>query len=726
MVQTLSFPRHGPLATISHAWSPVFSIATSGSSRSWAHTGDAWCPYDKIPKLLIKAVLAAEDAQFFQHQGLDYLGMVRAFFANMRAGGFVQGGSTITQQVVKTFFLSPERTLKRKVQEVILARRLESERSKEEILHLYLNQIYFGHGRYGVQEASRFFFGVDVSQLSLAECALLAGLPKGPEALSPLKHPKRAKRRQAYVLRRMSELNFVSADVARTVVEKPIRVVRRKRPYYNSAHEFTDLVRKQLSDRFGEDQLDYLGLDVHTTLDAKLQQAARQAVQWGLRTLDDRQGYRRGKNIPKAKLEAALKRLRRVQTTFRAGRHYMAVVTHVDDAGQTVSVDFGGKKGEVNVDSARYNPQQHTTSKRFRQRDLIRVFFDGKSFVYDAGPQAALIAIDPRTGDVLAMVGGYHFRRGGFNRAWRAQRQPGSAFKPFVYGAALLSGRYTPATIVDDVPVVVKGGGAKRHWEPKNFDGINRGPLRLREALAYSVNTVAARLIDDVGVVAVQQLAKRAGITSPLSDDMSLALGSSAVTPVELTAAYCAIAGGGRRVVPRLITRLNDKPEVALATEEAMPPATAYVLTQMMRSVVEDGTARRARQLRRPVAGKTGTANELKDAWFVGFSPELAVGVWVGFDRPKTIGRKETGGRAALPIWVRFMREALRGQPKMAFRQPPGVVVQRIDPKSGLLARAETPDALEEVFVSGTEPKEQVPPVGQVDPSTILMNPGVQ
>jgi penicillin-binding protein 1A len=373
----------------------------------------------------------------------------------------------------------------------------------------------------------------------------------------------------------------------------------------------------------------------------------------------------------------------------------------------------------VALDDERYNPQHHVPSKRFAVGDLIRVHAGEHGFAFDPGPQAALVAIDPRSGDVLAMVGGYDYHPGDFNRATRAERQPGSAFKPFVYGAALQSRRYTAATIVDDTPVVYKG------WEPRNFDGKNRGPLRLRVGLTHSINTIAAKLIADIGVDTVRELAQGLGITSELGEDLSLALGSSAVKVIDMAAAFAGIAAGGRRLDPRLITRLGSETIERAEGEQVLSPEAAFVLTSMMQSVVQEGTGRRARRLQRPTAGKTGTTNEQKDAWFVGFTPQLAVAVWVGFDTPRTLGAKETGSRAALPIWLRFMERALRGQPKVSFRQPPGVVVEAIDPTTGLLAPAGATDALQEYFIAGTEPKEYAPSPDEVDPDTILMDTAV-
>lgn len=679
-------------------------------------------PYSRIPRLLVRAVLAAEDADFFKHRGLDYMGMLRAFYANLRAGRFAQGGSTITQQVVKTFFLSPERTVRRKMQEVILARRLESELSKEEILYLYLNQIYLGHGRYGVQEASRFYFGRNVDGLELGQMALLAGLPQSPERLSPFKHPQRAKRRQIYVLQQMAKHGFIKPARTQQAIDAPIRVVRNSNPYYNVSPEVTDQVRAELVKAFGPQRLATLGLEVHSSLDVKIQMAARDAVQWGLRALDARQGYRRAIRHLKGKgLRHVLRRLKKRRGPgFKPaeGRQYRAVVTAVNDKEEDLEVDLGGTQGRVLLErEGRYNPQADAPSKRFRRGDLVRVAAQGDHYRYDAGPQAAMVVMDPTSGEVLAMVGGYDFIPGSFDRATDAKRQPGSAFKPLLYAAALDSGKYTAASIVDDAPVVVGG------WEPKNFDGTYRGPVRLRLALAHSINTVAVRLIESVGVTPLRKLATDLGIRTPLGEDLSLALGTSEVKPIELATAYCAIANGGRRVEPQYIRRIGKEKMRRPEARQVLRPEVAFVVTSMMQSVVQEGTATRARQLRRPMAGKTGTTNSQKDAWFVGFTPQMVAVVWVGFDGPRTLGRRETGGHAALPIWVRAMKQALKGRPKLPFRQPPGVVVERIDPGTGLLAPEGATDVLEEYFIEGTQPRETAPSPDQVNPDTILMSP---
>ena len=676
-------------------------------------------PLDVIPRMLIDAVVASEDAEFFQHQGIDYMGMIRAFFANLRAGRFVQGGSTITQQVVKTFFLSPERTIKRKMQEVILARRLEAYLDKNEILFLYLNQIYFGHGRYGVQEASRYYFDKDVSELTLGECALLAGLPQAPERLSPFKHPDRAKQRQMYVLRRMAELEKTSEAVVQQVADQPIRVVRQDRQYYQAAPEILDIVRNRLSEFYGDDEQRKTSTVVRTTIDGQLQHAARTAVLSGLRALDARHDYRKPTRHIKLPMRDRVRNdLARKQKTLRSGLVYDALVLGAGPDPETLECDLGADLLIVDVSGRRYNPQHDPMKERFNVGDLIRVRYLGKGAVFDPGPQAALVAMDVNSGDVLAMVGGHPFRAGGFNRALNAARQPGSAFKPFVYAAAIDSESMTAATLVEDSPIVLE------NWEPRNFDSGYRGPITLREAITHSINTVSAKVLQRVGVDRVITLARQMGISSPLGHHPSLALGSVEVKPIDMAVSYAVLANGGMRVAPHMITQIGPQRISVPKQERVLRPSVAYIVTTMLQDVVKNGTARRARGLRRPVAGKTGTTNDHKDAWFVGYSPEIVTVVWVGFDVPRSLGPKESGARAALPIWLDFMRAALSGHGRKPFHQPPDVVVKAIDPATGLLASAGADQYIDEYFVRGTEPQKEAASPDQLDPDAVLMDPG--
>ena len=693
-------------------------------------------PYAQIPQVLVNAVVAAEDADYWNHAGLDYRGMLRAFIENVVRGRTAQGGSTITQQVVKTFLLSPERTLRRKVQEIILARQLSEKLSKEQILELYLNQIYYGHGRYGCEEAARFYFGKSVRDIDVAEAALLAGLPQSPERLSPRKHPEAAKTRQRYVLGQMVERGYIDRATAERLAAEPIRIARDTAPSPELAAEAIDSVNRLLAERAGGSPTGQLGLTVQTTIDAKLQVLARQALERGLEDLDVRQGYRGPVGHVAGK---ALAKHRAVLAALRAAKNppqiYEGIVTAVEKDGNDprlgrLVIDMGGITGVVDLAlEPRYARGPKPLTDLLAPGDLVRVRIaperaridtksEGKSgsiaLALEMGPQAAMVVMNPITHQVLALVGGYDFRPGGFDRADRAARLPGSAFKPIVYAAAIESRRFTAASIVNDAPDVYD------RWKPQNYEKEEfRGPVRLRTALAHSINTVAIKLLEQVGIPVVRDMASRVGITSPIADDvgLALALGATAVHPLELANAYATFAAGGWRGVPQLVTQIGDQSLDAVAPVAAMKPDVAYVVVSMMRSVIQEGTAASvAGRLRRPAAGKTGTSNALRDAWFVGFTPDLLAAVWVGFDDQRKLGRGEAGAKTALPIWTDFMTRALVGQPIRDFAQPPGVVVQRIDKATGLLpppGKEIGADSFDEVFLEGTAPTETAPAAGQ-------------
>jgi penicillin-binding protein 1A len=692
--------------------------------------------YQQIPKIMIQALLAAEDADFFEHEGVDYKGMVRAFVENVIRRRFAQGASTITQQVVKQLLLTPEKSMRRKVQEIILARRLSQRFTKQEVLALYLNQMCFGHGRYGVEEAARYYFGKSISDVDLGEAALLAGLLQSPERLSPYKHPDAAKKRQMYVLSQMARLEFIYEDVARKVAAQPIAVIPEGSAAPSVAPEAVDSVRRQLEAKFGADKLAGLGFSVKTTIDSKMQRLARQALEHGLEEVDQRHGFRgpmahlSGVKLDKKRAELRAERKR----PLKEGDKTQGVVDRVEqspeDPKQVKLIVFLGD-GEGVVDLAaepRYSLGSRPLGERFRPGDLVRVRVlparkrddkDMPRLALELGPQGAMVVLDPTRRDILALVGGYDFRLGGFDRSQRAHRQPGSAFKPFVYAAAIDSKRFTAASIVNDTPEVF------RLWKPQNHDKDNfRGPVRLRMALAHSINTVAIKLLHDVGIEAVRDMATLTGIVSPLPEtmDLSLALGTATVTPIEMANAYATFADGGMAGETRLITAYGDEPVPAPELRQAIRPETAYVVVSMMKSVVESGTARAAApKLQRPAAGKTGTSDDVRDAWFVGFTPELLAAVWVGFDEKRVLGRGEEGARTALPIWIDFMTKALAGRPMSDFEQPAGVVVARIDPATGLLAPPGS-DGIEEVFLDGTAPTETAAAPGEeANPDRMLL-----
>jgi len=672
-------------------------------------------PYEKIPKRVIQAFVSAEDAAFFKHKGLDYFGVFRAFIKNILPGGLKQGGSTITQQVVKTFFLSPERTIRRKLAEALLSHRLEKQLTKEEILFLYLNQIYFGHGRYGVQEASRFFFRKDVFDLTILEAALLAGLPQSPSRYSPFRHPKRVKRRRAYVLTQLAKTPLIDASRLDALKAEPLGVIATPMHRHTIGAEFADVVKHKLGETFGNEKTNALAATVQTTAHAGLQMAAKQAVATGLRRLDHQMGYTTSKPIrqPAATVIAILKK---EQPKLVNNRAYKAIVRSVSD--DEVVVDTGHGETPLDVSLSRYNKGNLPPTKRFKVDTIVSIQWREERAVYDPGPQAALIAVDPKSGDVLAMVGGYNFSYGSFNRATRAKRQPGSAFKPFIYGAAIDSHLFSPGTMVNDAPVTYKG------WEPKNFNGRYSGQIRLRQALARSINTVAAQLIYDVGISDVQAFARKAGIRVDLGDDLSIALGSASLTPEELIQAYIPYANGGKGVDRlRYIKAVDGKETPPLPVSERISEDTAFIMRTMLHSVVTSGTATRAAKLDKYLSGKTGTTNDGKDAWFVGFSSDLLMVVWVGFDTPMPMGRGATGSKCALPIWIDTMKTALgdrsihvpgKGIPKM----PDGVTTAYINKDTGAPQDALTPGSISEYFIRGTEP---MPPAeGHVETKDVL------
>ena len=700
-------------------------------------------PYASIPKLLVQAVIAAEDADYFKHSGLDYRGMVRAFIENILRGRTAQGGSTITQQVVKTLLLSPERTMRRKVQEIILARELSQKLSKEDVLGLYLNQIYYGHGRYGCEEAARYFFGKSVRDVGLAEAALLAGLPQSPERLSPRKHPDAAKTRQRYVLGQLAAHGVITREAADKVAAQPIVLVKESASARGMAAEAVDNVTRFLGDRLGDKPAAEVGTTVATTIDARLQELARATLERGLEDIDTRQGYRgpsghlSGKMLEKRRAELA-------QAHKKAGikesEIFEAILDRVEkvaDSPKLGKLFFdvgaeGGKPGVVDLSlETRYTKGPKPLLDRLKPGDLLRVRLaaerprgDGNTIplVLELGPQAAMVVMEPTTHEILALVGGYDYHAGGFDRSQRARRQPGSAFKPIVYAAALESRRITPATIINDAPEVYD------LWKPQNYEKeAFRGPVRVRTALAHSINTVAIKVLSEVGLDQTRAFATRVGITSPIEADvgLSLALGSLTVTPLELANAFATFASGGLAGPAVVVRAVGAQKETPPAPTPALKPEVAYLIVSLMRSVIDEGTARGAvtGKLNRPAAGKTGTSNGQRDAWFVGFTPDLLTAVWVGFDDMRKLGKGEAGGKTAAPIWADFMSKAVSGRPTKDFVQPPGVVVQRIDKVTGLLAApGQESGTLDEVFLEGTAPTTQAPAAGEeASPDKLLM-----
>ncbi len=582
-------------------------------------------PLAQMPNLLVKAFVAAEDARFFEHQGIDYWRILGAAFRNIEALEVVQGGSTITQQIAKSFFLTPEKSFTRKLKEAILAQRIERYLTKNEILYLYLNQIYLGEGAYGVAAAAKTYFGKSVKDLTLAECALIAGLPPAPNNLSPLRHPKKARERQLYVLNRMIERDLITPVQAIKAGAEEVKLRPRGPKGYLEAPYAVEQVRMYVEEKYGKDLLYKGGLKIHTTLNFRMQQAAQKAVTKGVEEFEAREGKGKG-------------------------------------------------KGQV---------------------------------------QGALLALDPQTGYILAMVGGRDFAASQFNRATQAKRQAGSAFKPIVYAAALDKG-FTPSTVIVDEPFSYIDVPGKEPWEPQNFDREFWGPITLRKALTFSRNVVTVKIAQSIGIDYLIQYAHNLGIKSKLEPNLSLALGAANVSLLEMTTAFGVFAAQGYRAESILITRIVDKDsnvleEVEPSAIEVIPPQTSYLITSLMQSVIQEGTGQRAKALGRPAAGKTGTTNDMRDAWFLGFIPhQLVAGAWMGYDIEKPLGTRETGAVAALPIWLEFMKEAVSGQAVEDFRVPEGIVFVKTDPATGEPVGPKHPPSagrvILECFKEGTEP----------------------
>ena len=574
--------------------------------------------YEEIPKIVIQAFVASEDARFFQHGGFDMQSISRAFFKNIEAGKIVQGGSTITQQVAKSLYLSSERSYMRKIKEALLAYKIDRYLTKEEIITLYLNHIYLGHGTYGVEAAAQGYFGKSARNLTLPEAALLAGLPKAPSSYSPYLHPDRAYQRQAYVLNRMLEDGYISEAEKSRALSTPVKF-RSIKPREKIAAYFIENIRRYIQEKYGSDVLYKEGLEVYTTLNIQMQMAARNAVEQGLQEMEEREKYEKGK------------------------------------------------------------------------------------------VQGALLAMEAKTGAIRAMVGGRDFQRSEFNRATQSRRQPGSAFKPLIYTAAFDKGM-TPATVLVDSPIIYPDPQQPDGvWKPQNFDMKFLGPTTLHNALIHSRNIITIKILEEIGVDYAASYAANMGITSPISRNLSLALGTSGVTLQELVRAYGVLANGGKRVQPYFIKKIVDRTghvfeEAQPREEQVIDPRIAFMTSYVMQDVVESGTGQRVRKLGRPVAGKTGTTDDTRDAWFMGFTPSLVAGVWVGFDQERSMGRLEVGGRAAAPIWLYFAEKALQGTPVELFPVPEGIVFMRVDPKTGAPAGPSHRGAIYECFLEGTTP----------------------
>jgi penicillin-binding protein 1A len=678
-----------------------------------------------IPNHVKLAFLAAEDASFYQHEGLNYLGMLRALSANLRSGRSRQGASTITQQVVKNVLLAPERTYERKIKETILARRLEHELSKDEIFSLYLNQIYLGHGRYGVEEASRYYFGKRVRELDVAEAATLSGLVASPERYSPRRDATLSMQRRHYVLAQMLEKGFVTQDVFADAEQRPLRLAPVSDGESELAPEVVEHVKRLLVKVAGEAAARG-GFVVETSIEPALQAAARKATRDALDQYMVRQKLAPPYTQEERKLWGPLER-----GAPRQNKVYVGKVTAVDDRTGSIDMRVGTVQGRVDLrHEERFNPKRLAPSEFTRQGAALRVRVlslpeseAGRAELkLELGPEAAFVALEPRSREVRALIGSYEGVAGGLDRSTQARRQPGSAFKTVVYGYALHSRRVTLGTVLS----LTRTGKDLKHKPPPGVaPDATEYKLRVRDALAISDNAAAQKVLEEVGAPNVIDFARALGIESPLAPTPSLALGAYEVTPLELTAAVATFAAAGEYRPPVLVRRITDSSghELPLPPQpparQVIPAEEAYLITSALTSVIKAGTAKSASSLQRPLAGKTGTTNQAKDTWFVGYSTDFVAGVWVGYDEAMPLGYGEAGAATALPIWIAFMKAAESGRPAVDFPRPPGIVSVRIDPVTGLLASPDVGEGIDEEYLDGTAPTELSPPAPTATPANL-------
>lgn len=708
--------------------------------------------YERTPKQLVNAFIAAEDAEFFQHKGVDYKGILRAMFKNLLAGRIVQGGSTITQQVTKTFFLTPRRSLLRKLKEVAYAFGLERDLTKEEILTLYLNNIYLGNGAYGVEAAAESYFNKRAEQLNLAEMAMIAGLVKAPSRYSPVNNLKRAKDRQAYVLTQMTELGFISQEQKEKALRTPLRIQSRESAYFSKAPYFTEFIRHQVERKYGKEKLYQEGLRIYTTLDHSFQRVAQKSVEIGLRELDKRKGFRGPlRTLSEKEVKELLKKSKGAMNPLPQNEILEGVILSKDDSKKFYTVWVEDRKGILPFSemswaltikpTPNYRPQKvKTPGELLRNGDVIQVRVkeipkkdQAPALTLEQEPlvQGALLCLDPRTGYVRAMVGGRDFSESQFNRAIHSRRQPGSAFKPFIYAAALEKG-YTPSTILMDSPVEYSDPDGGTYWAPKNYDKEFKGPITFRNALAHSRNVVTVKILEDIGVGYVLHFIKKLGIESPIKRDLSIALGTSGVSMLEMTSGFAVFANGGEGIKPIFIKKIVtmkgevleentpyieiEEKEEEQETSETLSPflkekvisaQNAFIMTHLLQGVVQHGTGQRAKVLGRPIAGKTGTSSDYADAWFIGYTPSLLTGVWVGFDDKTSLGINETGARAALPIWISFMNQALKSTPIETLKPPIGIKLVKVNIETGLPSDGDSPETITEAFIDNTIPWEK-------------------
>ncbi len=710
---------------------------------------------DTMPKHLLDAFISAEDAAYYDHGGIDYFGIVRAVGRNALKGKKAQGASTITQQVARNFLLTSEKTFTRKIKEVLLARRIESAFDKQHILYLYLNQIYLGSGAYGVEAAARVYFGKHVGELDLAESAMVAGLPQRPSDYSPHRHLDKAKARQSYVLGQMVDNGYISQETANAAYDQPLNVVARKNEFLLMAPWFTEHIRRDLVAKYGEERVYNDGLVVTSTCDLALQQEAQRAVTGGVGDADEKVGGWRGASAHLEPAEATeqIAALTKKLGDVVEGEWYTAVVTEVQK--KHAVVDLGGVRGLIPLSWTTWAfpvEEGKTTSRRriddlntalkvgdvitveleaqdFRKTEALKTYkeagdgpFVGVSLFQEPEIQGALWSYRLSDGAVVAMVGGVSFKDTQFNRATQAMRQVGSTFKPIVYAAAIDSKKFTTGTIVQDAPLVYNTL-KNQLWKPANYGEDYLGDITLRRALALSRNVVTVRVLDVIGLDPVYQLARALGIESPMDVDLSMGLGSASLTMPEVGRAYSAFATGGRKVEPHYIEQVVDRDGNVLEAHappaewpQVLDPAVADITNWLLVEVATAGTAAKSSQLGLRVAGKTGTTNENRDAWFVGYTPGLLTAVWVGYDQPKTLGATATGGHTALPIWMEYTRRAVPKDQDRAFGSHGSVVWAQIDEATGrpMAGGRSMP------FLPGTVPGGEVAEAGQKTTEDLL------
>ncbi len=770
-------------------------------------------PYERIPKRLVQAFIAAEDADFFDHFGVDVLGTARAAFKTIAkkvlGKGKVQGGSTLTQQTAKAVLISKEgykestaKNLKRKIREALLARRLESELTKEEILYLYLNNVYLGHHAYGVQSAAENYFRKDVKDLTLAEMALIAGLPQAPSTYSPFTNPEAAKKRRRYVLGQMLAKGMITQKEHDDAKDAEVNVFPVEDVFHQFSPYFTEEVRRDVVNRYGNSNLLNEGLKVFTTMDSEKQRAAQEAVLWGLLAVDKRQGFRG----PLTHLESADERSKFLDKTrailgeadIEPGHYYVGLVSSISKDNLVAEISIGDKKAKLpalgmrwarEVNGERYYPSvliNKVSVLKVGDVVIVRGVKDAKGLVDDREswsdslakevpekgplvrleqepePQAALVSIDPNRQYLVAMVGGYDFDANEYNRAFQACRQPGSSFKPIVYSGAIEKMGWTQGTVLVDSPLVYDDPENKNRWKPENYDENFKGEVLVRDALINSMNIPAVKTFIElarylgnknevVGIQKIGEFAHSMGFSTPINPDYSAALGSSCVYPFELAQVYSTINRLGVKKPTYFVRKVEDRfgrmvedhtayddPWGSLQDriaagyarfqepgEQVLSKETAFLVTDLMRGVVREGTGAAAQRLGKPAAGKTGTTNDSFDAWFTAFTRDLVTSAWVGYDlNPHPLGKYETGGHAALPIWLAYMMKALEGRDQPEFVPPPSLdlLQRRVDKKTGRLAAA-TRNSEMLWFKKGTEPQDAEPEKGQADPSTFMQVP---